>query len=125
MAKKMWWKVFITIPFVLATALGGTNLISNKDLLAALPGQTRIAQHAVSASPIDPEPLYHKVWQLIREDFYDQTYNGQSWGRWEHRYDGKLKTSDDSHKAIETMLASLGDRYTRFLDRDAFDDEKS
>src|SRR5690606_30484836 len=36
-----------------------------------------------------------------------------------------LKTDDDAHKAIETMLASLGDPYTRFLDQLAFDEERS
>ena len=49
----------------------------------------------------------------------------QDWSRWEHHYDGKLKTPEDAHKAIETMLASLADPYTRFLDRDSFDEEKS
>jgi carboxyl-terminal processing protease len=123
----MWVKLLLTIPFVLsAAALGGTNLVSNRDLIAAAPESARVAQRSsASASTMEPETLYRKVWQLIREDYYDQTYNNQSWGRWEHRYDNKLKTLDDSHKAIETMLASLGDRYTRFLDRDAFDDEKS
>jgi len=125
MATKMWWKLFLGIPIVLSAALGGTNFVQNTSLLASAPSSARLAQRIFAGSPIDPESLYHKVWQLIREDFYDQTYNGQSWARWEHRYEAKLKTLDDSHKAIETMLASLGDRYTRFLDRDAFDDEKS
>jgi len=74
---------------------------------------------------VPPQVLYQRAWRIIKEQFYDQKFNGQDWHRWEHRYDGKLKTSDDSHKAVETMLASLGDPYTRFLNRDAFDDEKS
>src|SRR3954468_22104287 len=109
MANKMWVKLFLTIPFVLsAAALGGTNLI-NRDMIAATP-PAHVAQHSsVGASTMEPETLYHKVWQLIHEDYYDQTYNQQSWGRWEHRYDNKLKTMDDAHKGIESMLASLGD----------------
>lgn len=74
---------------------------------------------------ISPQMLYQRGWRLIKESYYDQKFGGQDWYRWEHRYDGKLKTLDDSHKAIETMLASLGDPYTRFLNRDAFDEEKS
>lgn len=120
----MWWKIFLTIPLVLATSLGGSNILKNPNVLAFRGGESRISQRALSINAIDPSDLYHKVWQLIREDYYDQAYGGQAWSRWEHHYDGKLKTLDDSHKAIETMLASLGDRYTRFLDRDAFDDEK-
>ncbi len=124
MASKMWWKILLAVPFVLAASMGGTNLVNNPNLLAFKGADSRITQRIFSTSPIDPDGLYRRVWQLIREDYYDQTYNNQSWNRWEHKYDGKLKTLDDSHKAIETMLASLGDRYTRFLDRDAFDDEK-
>jgi carboxyl-terminal processing protease len=75
--------------------------------------------------PIAPQVLYQKAWRLVKESFYDQKFGGEDWNRWEHHYDGKLKTMDDAHKAIETMLASLGDPYTRFLDRDAFDEEKS
>lgn len=91
-----------------------------------------------SHGAVVPQELYHRAWKLIKDSYYDQKFgeknvppqfkseNGaQDWERWEHRYDGKLKTSEDSHKAIETMLASLGDPYTRFLDRDAFDEEKS
>ena len=74
---------------------------------------------------IAPQVLYERAWRLVKENFYDQKYNGEDWNYWEHRYDNKLKTMEDSHKAIETMLASLGDPYTRFLDRDAFDEEKS
>ncbi len=72
-----------------------------------------------------PQVLYDRAWHLVKDSFYDQKFNGEDWTRWEHHYDNKLKTMDDAHKAIETMLASLGDPYTRFLDRDAFDEEKS
>jgi carboxyl-terminal processing protease len=80
---------------------------------------------ATRSSNISPQELYHKAWHLIKESFYDQKFNGEDWNRWEHHYDGKIKTMEDSHKAIETMLASLADPYTRFLDHDAFDEEKS
>ncbi len=79
----------------------------------------------VGSRVIPPNALYDKAYRLVKEGYYDQKFSGQDWSRWEHHYDGKLKTSDDAHKAIETMIASLGDPYTRFLDRDAFDDEKS
>ncbi len=77
-----------------------------------------------AAESFQAQQLYRKVWELVRDFFYDPTYNDQVWARWEHRYDGKLKTFEDGHKAIETMLVSLGDRYTRFLDRQAFEQEK-
>ncbi|MBI2996667.1 MAG: S41 family peptidase [Candidatus Melainabacteria bacterium] len=73
---------------------------------------------------IDPDDLYAKVWDLIKRDYVDQAFNGQDWNIWKERYKGKLKTQDDAHKAIETMLVSLGDRYTRFLSKKDFEDEK-
>ncbi len=85
--------------------------------------QAALAESQKSSVP--PEVLYHQAWKLIKDSYYDQKFSGQDWARWEHRYDGKLADLDDSHKGIETMLASLGDPYTRFLGVDAFDDEKS
>lgn len=73
----------------------------------------------------DKEPLavYNRVWRLVHNSFYDPAYNGQDWGRWQHRYDKSIKTSADAYKAIDTMLASLGDRYSRFLTPEAFKEE--
>lgn len=73
---------------------------------------------------VPPKKLYDRVWTIIQNDYVDKTYNYQNWGIWRHRYDDYLKTREDSYKAIETMIASLGDRYTRFLDRKAFEEEK-
>ena len=68
---------------------------------------------------VPPKKLYDRVWTIIQNDYVDKTYNYQNWEIWRHRYDDYLKTREDSYKAIETMIASLGDRYTRFLDRKA------
>ena len=73
---------------------------------------------------IPPKKLYNKVWKILKNDYVDQHYNHQDWDIWKNRYDDYLETREDSYKAIETMIASLGDRYTRFLDREAFEEEK-
>jgi carboxyl-terminal processing protease len=129
----MWWKQLLAVPIFLSLSLGGSNAIGNwPDVVAEAGDSENSVGHsgghgarrlALNVSA-DPEKIYHRVWKLVDEDYYDGTYNGQSWTRWEHKYDGRLKTLEDAHKGVETMLASLGDRYTRFLDRDAFDDEK-
>ncbi|SRR5579875_140287 len=81
------------------------------------------AQQSAVAAAGGPGAVYHRVWEIIHDTYYDPHYNGQNWSRWEHRYDGKLKTSADEYKAIDTMLTSLGDRYTRFLNPQAFKEE--
>jgi len=125
----MWWKQLLALPIFISLSLGGSNAINLwPDVVASTADGERESAHASRRialnSSVEPSLIYRRVWKLIDEDFYDGSYNGQNWERWEHKYDGRLKTLDDAHKAVETMLASLGDRYTRFLDRDAFDDEK-
>jgi len=59
--------------------------------------------------------LYDEAWQTVHMDYVDPTFNGQNWSQWRHKYDGVIQTADDAYVAIETMLASLNDDYTRFL----------
>jgi len=88
--------------------------------------QNQAAAESKDAKPVvPPKVLYRRAWHLIKESYYDRSFNGQDWLRWKSRYDKRLETTDDAHKAIETMLWSLGDPYTRFLDKEAFDEEKS
>ena len=70
-----------------------------------------------------PCDLYDKVWVLINNKFVDQSNNNQDWSRWRHKYDDKIKTNEDAYVAIDTMLASLNDPYTRFLDPKEFTEE--
>lgn len=69
--------------------------------------------------------LYDNVWKLINTKYVDQTDNMQDWGIWRHKYDNYIKTDDDSYVAIETMLSSLDDPYTKFLDPKSFAEETS
>ncbi|MFM7468189.1 MAG: S41 family peptidase [Vampirovibrionales bacterium] len=67
--------------------------------------------------------LYDQVWQRVNDKFLDRHTNGQVWSIWRHRYDGKLHTMEDTKVAIDSMLNSLGDVYTRYLDVEAFTEE--
>jgi carboxyl-terminal processing protease len=70
-----------------------------------------------------PQELYDQVWKLVDTKYVDAESNNQDWNRWRHKYDSHLKNDKDAYVAIETMLASLNDPYTRFLDPDEFADE--
>jgi carboxyl-terminal processing protease len=70
-----------------------------------------------------PRDVYHTAWQLVRDNYYDASFNNQNWSNWEHRYDADIHTVADAHRCIKTMLESLKDPYTRFLDPRAFQDE--
>ena len=70
-----------------------------------------------------PAELYDDVWKIVNKKYYDPTNNSQDWAKWRYRYENKLKTKEDAYVAIETMLSSLNDPYTRFLDPKEFSEE--
>lgn len=70
-----------------------------------------------------PDELYDCVWKLINRKYVDPTNNYQDWSVWRYKYKNKLNTFDDCYVAIDTMLASLNDPYTRFLDEKEFNEE--
>lgn len=110
----------VAIAFCLASFLADTG-----DLVPFAPQEQTARVAAAQSLSISPGALFESAYAKIRDGYVDRTFNGQDWSRWKDRYQGKLKTMDDSHKAIETMLASLGDPYTRFLSKEAFDEEKT
>ena len=70
-----------------------------------------------------PAELYDDVWKIVNKKYYDPTNNSQDWAKWRYRYEHKLKTPEDAYVAIDTMLASLNDPYTRFLPPKEFSEE--
>ena len=70
-----------------------------------------------------PVELYDNVWRLINSKYVDQTNNEQDWRKWRHKYDNVIKTDEDAYVAIETMVASFNDPYTKFLDPKEFSEE--
>lgn len=81
-----------------------------------------IHNNVMAYSPVD---LYDQVWRLINIKFVDQTNNSQDWSKWRHKYDDKIMTNEDAYVAINTMVASLNDPYTKFLDPKEFAEETS
>lgn len=82
-----------------------------------------ILSNAAFASP--STDLYDNVWRLINTKYVDQTDNQQDWNQWRHKYDSCINSYDDAYVAIETMLTSLDDPYTKFLDPKEFSEETS
>ena len=79
----------------------------------------------VNHKHVSSEKLVDNVWKIVKENYYDSTMNAQNWGRWKNRYDGKIKTDEDAKVAIETMLASLDDPYSRFMSKNEYNDQNT
>ncbi len=66
--------------------------------------------------------LYLEAWRAVDRAYVDKTFNGQSWFR--VREDTlkkkKLLSREDTYSEIKSMLASLGDPFTRFLEPDQY-----
>ncbi len=71
---------------------------------------------------LPPQKLFEKTWRVIYNDYYDSSLNHQDWSRWKIRYQDKIKTDDDAKVAINTMIASLNEPYTRYMNKKDFED---
>ena len=71
---------------------------------------------------VQPQKLYDLTWKAIAKDYFEPSLNHQDWNRWKNRYNGKIKTDADAEIAIDTMIASLNEPYTRFMSKKDFED---
>ena len=59
--------------------------------------------------------LFIESWIDVRDVSFTTNLDHQNWYYWKDRYLDKLNTKEDAYVAIDTMLSSLDDPYTRFL----------
>lgn len=74
---------------------------------------------------ISSQRLFDNTWKIIRDNYYDADLNTQAWGRWKDHYHGKIKTDEDAKVAIDTMLASLNDPYSRYMNKAEYLDQNN
>lgn len=91
-----------------------------KKILITIAVFSLLVSNAFSYSPVK---LYDDVWVLIDAKYVDRDALSHDWAKWRHKYDNYIKTDADAKVAIQTMLASLNDPYTRYLDLEEFKEE--
>ena len=74
---------------------------------------------------VSSQKLFDSTWQIIRDNFYDPTLNHQVWSKWKNHYHGKIKTEDDAKVAINSMLASLDDPYSKYMSKDEYAEQNT
>ena len=74
---------------------------------------------------ISSQKLFDSTWKIIRDNYYDAELNNQAWGRWKEHYHGKIKNDDDAKVAIDTMLASLNDPYSRYMSKSEYSEQNN
>ncbi len=80
-------------------------------------------EYLINKQTTDPKRLFLKTWRIIKTKYYDPTLNGQDWSKWNKRYVDQIKTKDDAYVAINTMLASLDDPYSKFLSKEEYTEQ--
>lgn len=111
-------KHFIIFIILVAALLIFNNLLHNMYLkLASSPVGL---QTNVNKEYIDSQKLLNKAWKVIKNNYYDTDMNEQDWYRWKAHYQGKIKTDEDAYVAINTMLESLNDPYSKFMSKTEF-----
>ncbi len=113
-------KAVIFLAFAAVTLFAGNALYTNyhNPLL-------NVEQQSVNTTKLTPQKLFEHTWQVVKNEYYDPNFNKQYWIRWKNHYHGKIKTEEDAKVAIETMLSSLDDPYSRFLTREEFAEQNS
>ena len=74
----------------------------------------------VNHDKISSQRLFDSSWKIIRDNYYDEDLNDQTWNRWKEHYHGQIKTDEDAKVAIDTMLASLNDPYSRYMSKSEY-----
>lgn len=74
---------------------------------------------------VTSQKLFEDVWSEIRDNYYDPTLNHQQWRYWKDHYHGKIKTDEDVKVAVDSMLASLDDPYSRYMSKAEYADQNT
>ncbi len=111
--------IFILLVLILVIFNGILNstFVKNSELINH--------QDLISTEQVKSEQLVDKAWQTIKTNYYDSALNQQDWGKWKTHYKGKIKTDEDANIAINTMLSSLDDPYSRYLDKKDYSEQSS
>ena len=84
-----------------------------------------IDDEMIDKTQVSSQKLFDNTWKTIRDNYYDANLNSQSWSRWREHYHGKIKNDEDAKVAIDTMLASLNDPYSRFMNKDEYSEQNT
>eukprot|EP00547_Thalassionema_nitzschioides_P006704 CAMPEP_0194218932 /NCGR_PEP_ID=MMETSP0156-20130528/24855_1 /TAXON_ID=33649 /ORGANISM="Thalassionema nitzschioides, Strain L26-B" /LENGTH=415 /DNA_ID=CAMNT_0038948447 /DNA_START=394 /DNA_END=1641 /DNA_ORIENTATION=+ len=95
----------------------------------AVPATVQFTRSEALAAMTENQQEVSDVWFAVSAQFFDPTYNGLGEDGWRLKRNEAVEAAaeygpDDKEevvKVIQTMLASLGDPYTRFLPREKYE----
>ncbi len=93
-------------------------------LAIVVPTLAFIYSHRSSAKLNDsPKAIVDEAWQLVQREYVDRSFNGQDWQTVRKDYlSQKYGSREAAYQAVNKMVSSLDDEYTRFLAPQALKD---
>lgn len=82
-------------------------------------------EELVNKDYVSSQKLFDNVWFEIKNNYYDPSLNHQQWKHWKDHYHGKIKTDEDVKVAVDSMLASLNDPYSRYMTKSEYLDQNT
>ncbi len=101
-------KIIIT---VIALIAAGSNCSSQGGQPCNLASQaSRVAAASQESSPQVRQNTFEKVWQIVRDTFYDPNFNGVDWNKVHEQYRplaAAARTDAELHEVLKRMLGEL------------------
>ncbi len=76
-------------------------------------------------SKMAPDELFNFSYKVIKNNYWNKQLTEEELYRFKKRYQNKIKDSEDAKVAINSMLSSLNDPYSKFLDENEFAEQNS
>lgn len=121
--KKYMLKKIIYIIIIFAISLTLYHILSSQSEVFKHPNFE--SDYLINKQSTNPKRLFLKTWRIIKTKYYDPTMNGQDWTRWNKHYIDQIKTQEDAYVAINSMLASLDDPYSKFMNKEEYAEQNT
>lgn len=82
-------------------------------------------KETVQVENVSPKELFLDSYKLVKENYWDKDLCENNLSRWKKRYLNKIKDTEDAKIAINSMLQSLDDPYSKFLDEEEFSEQNT
>ena len=102
---------------IIALGAGLFMLYTNREEINEINSLARVE------SQTSPQRLFLESWKITKNKYYDKNLNEQNWHYWKNHYLKSIKTEEDAYIAINSMLESLNDPYSRFLNEQEFKEQ--
>ncbi len=111
--------LLVILSFLILTSLYFSHFKNDKNIKI---GNFKQALERIDITK-SPRGNFLSAWHALNSQYIDSTFNHQEWPKWKDRYFRAIKTKQDCYLAINTMLESLNDPYTRFLPPSEFEEQ--